>query len=197
MGRLQSTMNQHSHPPPEFLPLQKVLVVGKPLPSPGDGGILGEHGVVIWRSSYFVEKSRWGVSGWLYVVHFPQSDTYDGVEESRLVATDEVVALASCLGRDFEISYDRDGSGPEGIRGTFRIPGGFWNTFAFRSTAVEELSYEIRMPVRLYGAAIAKYRFAAPEAVLLDCPYIEGMMSEVFAAKQWRRIVGPKSWWFC
>ena len=39
----------------------------------GEGGILGEHGIIVWRSSYFVEKSRYGTSGWLYVVHFPQS----------------------------------------------------------------------------------------------------------------------------
>jgi hypothetical protein len=104
--------------------------------------------------------------------------------------------LASCLGQDFEISYDPDGSGPEAIRGTFRIPGGFWNTFVFRGEAVEELSYEIRMPLRLYGADVFKYRFAVPQENLLDCEYIEGAMSNIFAAKQWRRIAGPQSSWF-
>ena len=83
-------MTDPSHPPPAFLAFQKVLVTEKPLPNPGDGGILGEHAVVVWRSSHFVEKCRDGASGWLYVVHFPNSDAYDWVEECRLVATEEV-----------------------------------------------------------------------------------------------------------
>ena len=91
---------------------------------------------------YFLEKSRIGTSGWLYVVHFPQPDAYEWIEESRLVPTGEVVPLASCLGHDFEISYDRDRICPDAVTGTFRIPGGFWNTFEFHGAAVEELTYE-------------------------------------------------------
>ena len=130
-------------------------------------------------------------------MHFPQSDTYDGVEESRVLPTGEVVPLASCLGRDFEISYDPDGAGPIAIAGVFRVPGGFWNTFVFRNEAVEELTYEIRIPVRFCSGGIARYNFAVPETVLLDCQYIEEVMSKVFDAKEWRRIGGPESKWFC
>ena len=172
-------------------------MVEKRLPVPSEGGILAGHGVIIWRSSCFVEKGRWGVFGWLYVVHFPQSDTYDGVEESRLLPADGVVPLASCLGRDFEISYDRDGAGPAAIAGTFRVPGGFWNTFVFHPAAVEELAYEIRIPVRFYSGGIAKYDFAVPQAALLDCRYIEEVLSRVFDARQWRHITGPQSGWLC
>lgn len=121
------------HPSPTFSPLQKVLVLEQRPPDPGEGGIIGEYGVVIWRSSYFVEKSCYGTTGWLYVVQFPKTDTYDSIEESRLAATGETVPLSSCLGRDFDISYDRDGAGPSTIAGTFRLPGGFWNTFVFRA----------------------------------------------------------------
>jgi hypothetical protein len=188
-------MVEVSQPSPNFSPLDKVIVVGKPSPAPSEGGILGEHGIVIWRSSYFAKRSRWGILGWLYVVHFPQSDTYDGVEESRLVPTDEVVPLASCLGRDFEISYDFPGEGPDAIEGTFRIPGGFWNTFAFRSEMGGELSYTIKIPARFYSGGIAKYDFAVPHGVLLDCLYVEEVMSKVFDAKQWGRIGGPHSGW--
>jgi len=50
-----------------------------------------------------------------------------------------------------------------------------WNTFLFRSAAVEELSHQIRMPMALsfYGGGIAKYDCAVPEAIVLDCRYIE------------------------
>ena len=179
------------------MPLQKVAVIEKPLPDPGDGGILAEHGVVIWCSSCFVERSPARVTGWLYVVHFPQSDSYDSVEESRLVPTDENVPLASCLGHDIEISYDRDGAGPAAIAGTFRIPGDFWNTFEFRSADVERLSYEITMPVRFFSQGVAKYNFDVPHTVLLDCQFIEEVMSSVFDAKSWRRACGPESKWLC
>ena len=188
-------MTETSHSSPKFLPLQKVLVTTEPYFD--EGGILGAHGVIIWRSSCFVERSRFGATGWLYVVHFPQSDTYEGVEESRLAPTEEVVPLASCLGRGFEISYDRDASGPVAIGGTFRIPGGFWNTFAFHSEAVEELAYEIRIPVRFYSGGIAKYDFAVPKVVLLDCQFIEEVMSSLFEAEQWQCICGPESKWLC
>ncbi len=190
-------LTHSSHPPPMSSPLQEVVVIERPEPDPGDGGILGEHGIIIWRTSCFVEKSRFGTSGWLYVVHFPQPNAYNCIEESRLVPIGEVVPLANCLGRDFEISYDRDGSGPDFITGTFRIPGGFWSIFEFRSAAVDEPSYEIRVPVRLYGQGIAKYHFVVPQAVLLDCQYIEETMSRLFEATEWRRINGPQSSWFC
>lgn len=197
MAVKRGNMPNTSHPSPRFSPLQKVVVIERRLPEPSEGGILGEHGIVIWRSSYFVERSHYRTSGWLYVVHFRQSDTYDGVEESRLVPTEEVVPLASCLSRDFEISYDRHGAGPEAIGGVFRIPGGFWNTFAFRNEPVAESVYEIRIPARFYSGAIARYAFAVPQAMLLDCEHIEEVMSRVFDAKQWRRICGPESKWFC
>jgi hypothetical protein len=107
------------------------------------------------------------------------------------------VPLASCLGRDFEISYDRDGAGPDAIWGTFRIPGGFWNKFVFRSAAVEGLSHQIRIPVSFFGGEIANYDFAVPKTILLGCEYIEEVMSRVFDAKEWRRISGPQSKWLC
>ena len=188
---------QPSHPSPMFSPLQKVVVIERLQPNPGDGGILGEHGIIVWHTSYFLEKSRFRTSGWLYVVHFAHSDAYDCIEESRLLPTGEFVPLANCLGRDFAISYDRDGSGPDAIGGTFRIPGGFWNTFEFRNAAVEEPSYAIRIPMRFYSAGIAKYNFSVPQAVLLDCQYIEEAMSNLFETKAWRRIAGPQSSWFC
>ena len=171
-------MPSSSHPSPKFSPLQRVLVLEKELPDPGQGGEIGVYGVIIWRSSCFVEKSRYANSGWLYVVHFPISDTYEGVEESRLWATTDVVPLVSCLGRDFEISYDHDGTGPAAIAGTFRIPGGFWNIFEFRNEKVEEVTYEIIIPMRFY-TGIAKYTFAVPQSILLDCQYIEEIMSNV------------------
>ena len=181
---------------PKFSPLQKVVVIEKLQPDPGEGGILGEHGIIVWRSSYFVEKSRYGTSGWLYVVHFPQSDRYDGIEESRLMETGETVPLAACLGRDFEISYDRDGSGPDAIRGTFRVPGGFWNTIHFYIASVHEVAYEIKIPMRLHSQGIANYEFAVPQGVLLDSQYIEEVMSKVLHANQWQLIRGPDSKWF-
>ncbi len=190
-------LTHSSHPLPTFLPLQKVVVIERLPPDPGDGGILGEHGVIIWRTSCFVEKSRCGASGWLYVVHFPQPDAYNRIEESRLMPTGEDVPLANCLGRHFEISYDRDGSGPDAIGGTFRIPGGFWNTFEFRKAAVEEPSYGIRIPMRFYSSGIGKYDFVVPQAALLDCHYIEEAMSKVFEATGWQRISGPQSSWLC
>ena len=188
---------QSAHPSPKLSPLEKVVVIDRPHPDPSLGGIIGEHGIVIWRTFYFVEKSRFRTSGWLYVVHFRQPETYDAIEESRMWPTGEVVPLESCLGRDFEISYDRDGIGPDAIGGTFRIPGGFWNTFDFRNAAVEEPSYEIRIPMRFYSAGIAKYEFAVPQNILLDCQYIEEAMSKLFETKAWRRIRGPESNWFC
>lgn len=185
-----------SHPSPAFSPLDKAVVIERLQPNPGDGGIIGEHGIIIWRSSYFVEKSRYGTSGWLYVVYFPQSDAYDAVEESRLALTGEVVPLASCLGREYEISYDRDRTDPEALTGTFRTPGGFWNTFEFRCAAVEEPTYEIRIPMRATSVGIAKYEFAVPQNIPLACEYIEEMMSKELGAKEWRRICGPESKWF-
>ena len=85
---------------------------------------------------------------------------------------------------------------PDAIGGTFRIPGGFWNTFDFRNAEVEEPSYEIRIPMRFYPAGIAKYNFIVPQAILLDCQYIEEAMSKLFETKAWRRIRGPESKWF-
>src|SRR5580692_6685405 len=111
-------MTHPSHPSPSLAPLDKVVVIEKPVPDPSVGGIIGQHGVIIWRTAYFLEKSRRRTWGWLYVVNFSQPDVYSCVEESRLMATGDVVPLASCLGRDFEISYDRDGNGPEAITGT-------------------------------------------------------------------------------
>jgi hypothetical protein len=181
---------------PKFSPLQKVVVIEKWQPDPGEGGILGEHGIIIWRSSYFVRKSRYGAWGWLYVVHFPQSDSYDGIEESRLMETGETVSLESCLGREFEISYDRDGNGPDAIRGSFRVPGGFWNTFLFYIASVHDVTYEIKMPVRLHSQGIAKYEFAVPQGVRLDSQYIEEVMSKVLHANEWRLIRGLDSKWF-
>jgi hypothetical protein len=35
-----------------------------------------------------------------------------------------------------------------------------------------------------------------PQGVVLDCPYIEEVMSQVVNAKEWRRIRGPQSGWF-
>jgi hypothetical protein len=189
-------MPASSHPSPQFSPLQRVVVIEKPPPDPGCGGVIGEHAVIIWRSSHFVGKSRYGNSGRLYVVHFSVSNTYERVEESRLAAIGGVVPLASCLGRDFEISYDRHGTGPAAIAGTFRIPGGFWNIFEFRNEKVERPTYEIRIPIRFY-TGIAKYTFTVPQTVLLDCQYIEEMMSNVLDAASWRRIVGPESGWLC
>jgi hypothetical protein len=78
-------MTHSPHPSPKFSPLQKVVVIERRQPEPSDGGILGQHGIIIWQTSCYVETSRFGTSGWLYVVHFPQSDTYDAVEGSRLV----------------------------------------------------------------------------------------------------------------
>jgi hypothetical protein len=173
------------------------VVLESPQPSPSEGGIIGEHGVVIWRSSYYVEKGRFGASGWMYVVYFPGPNTYDAVEESRLTPIEDTVPLASCLGRDFEISYDRQPSGQDAICGTFRVPGGFWNIFIFHSEAVEELSSEIRIPVRFYSGGIAKYDFSVPRTDLLDCQFIEEAMSKIFDAQQWHRIAGPESRWFC
>ncbi len=86
-----------SHPQPRFAPLDAVVVVDRPLPDLRVGGIHGQRGVVIWRTAYFVERSRWGLTGWLYVVDFPAANRNDGVEESRLVAIDEVVPAACCL----------------------------------------------------------------------------------------------------
>lgn len=189
-------MTHPYHPSPAFSPLQKVVVFERPQPDPSEGGILGEHGIVIWRTSYFLEKSRFRTSGWLYVVHFPQPNAFNCIEESRLWPTGDFVPLANCLGRDFEISYDRDENGPDAIGGTFRIPGGFWNTFDFRNAEVEEPSYEIRIPMRFYPAGIAKYNFIVPQAILLDCQYIEEAMSKLFETKAWRRIRGPESKWF-
>jgi hypothetical protein len=181
---------------PKFAPLQRVVVIEKREPDPSEGGIFGEHAIIIWRSSYFVRKSHYGASGWLYVVHFPQSDSYDGIEESRLMEAGETVSSAACLGRDFEISYDCDGNGPDAIRGTFRVPGGFWNTFLFYIASVQEVTYEIKMPVRLHSQGIAKYEFAVPQSVLLDSQYIEEVMSKVLHANQWLHIRGPDSKWF-
>jgi hypothetical protein len=181
---------------PKFSPLQKVIAVEQLPPKPGDGGIIGEHGVVIWRSPWFVERIRFRASGWLYVVYFPQSETYDGIEESRLASTSEVVELASCLSQEFEISYDPDGAGPNAISGTFRTPGKFWDTFVFHNEAVEELTCQITISARSPSGGIAKYDFSVPESILLDCEYIEDIMSKQFAAEQWRRICGPQSRWF-
>jgi hypothetical protein len=189
-------MPASSHPSPHFSPLQRVVVIEKPPPDPSCGGVIGEHAVIIWRSSYFVEKSRYGNSGWLYVAYFPASNTYEDVEESRLMPIDEVVPLATCLGRDFEISYDRDGAEPAAITGTFRIPGGFWNIFEFRNETVEGVTYEIRIPMRFY-TGIAKYTFAVPQTTLLDCQCVEEVMSNVLDAEKWRRILGPESKWLC
>ncbi|MGO9112778.1 MAG: contact-dependent growth inhibition system immunity protein [Thermoguttaceae bacterium] len=181
---------------PKFSPLQKVIVTEQLPPKPGEGGIIGEHGVIIWRSPWFVERNRFGTSGWLYIVYFPQSKTYDGVEESRLASTDEVVELESCLGQECEISYDPDGAGPNAISGSFRTPGKFWDTFVFHNEAVEELTCQVTVPVRSPSGGIARHDFAVPEGILLDCEYIEETMCRQFAAKQWRRIRGPQSNWF-
>jgi hypothetical protein len=181
---------------PKLLPLQKVIVVEQLPPKPGEGGIIGEHGVIIWRSPWFVEKNRFGTSGWLYVVYFPQSGTYDGIEESRLASMSEVVELDSVLGHEFEISYDSDGAGPNTISGTFRTPGKFWDTFVFHNEAVEVLAYQVTVSVRSPSGGIARNDFAVPEGILLDCEYIEETMCRQFAAKQWRRIRGPQSKWF-
>ena len=182
---------------PKFSPLQKVIVTAQSPPKPGEGGIIGEHGVIIWRSPWFVERNRFGTSGWLYVVYFPQAETYDGIEESRMASTYEVVELESFLGQEFEISYDSDGAGPNAIRGTFRTPGKFWDTFVFHNEAVEELACQVTLPVRSPSGGIARFDFAVPEGILLDCEYIEETMCRQFAAKQWRRIRGPQSKWLC
>lgn len=188
-------MRDSHHPLPAFSPLERVVVVGEPPLDPSESGVLGKHGIILWRSALYVEQSRFGASGWLYVVYFPAEDAYDGVAESRLAATGEEVPLASCLGREFEISYDRDGLAPEAIAGTFRIPGGFWNTFVFRRAPVADMSYQIRIPVRFCPRGIAKYDFTVPETILLDSEYVEEVMSTVFDAKRWQSIAGPESKW--
>ena len=178
---------------PKFSPLQKVIVTEQLPPNPGEGGIIGEHGVIIWRSPWIVQRNRFGTSGWLYIVYSPQSETYDGVEESRLASTYEVVELESPLGQEFEISYDRDGAGPDAISGTSRIPGKFWDAFVFHNEAAEEVAGQVTVPVRSPSGGIARYDFAIPEGVLLDCECIEGTVCRQFATKQWRRICGPES----
>ena len=172
-------------------------MIERPPPNPGDGGVLGQQGIIIWRTACFLEKSlsailRVGSTSSI----FPYPTSIAASEESRLLATGDAVSLASCLGRDFEISYDRDGSSPDAIGGTFRVPCGFWNTFEFRSAEVEEPSYEIRIPVRFCSAGIGKYNFIVPQTLILDCQTIEESMSNVFAAPAWRRIAGPQSDWF-
>lgn len=189
-------MAHSCHSLPAFAPLQRVLVVNEPPLAPSDSGVIGEHGVILWRTTYFVERSGSGAWGWLYIVRFPAADVYDGIAESRLVPTGAEVSLASCLGRDFEISYDRDGPAPEAIAGTFRLPGGFWNTFVFRPAPVAEVRYEIRIPVGLWPRGIAKYDFAVPAEIRLDSEYVERVMCAVFDAKRWRLIAGPQSPWF-
>jgi hypothetical protein len=181
---------------PKFSPLKKVVAIEQPLPEPDESGIIGKQGIVIWRSPWFVERNRFGTSGWLYIVYFPLSKTYEGVEESRLMPIRGFVSLASCLGREFEISYDLDGTGPHCVSGTFRLPGKFWDTFVFHNEAVEELTCQVTMPVHSPSRGIANYDFAAPDGVLLNWAYVEGVMSKQFAAKQWRRIRGPQSKWF-
>ena len=48
-----------------------------------------------------------------------------------------------------------------------------------------------------FNTSLAKYNFTVPQTVLLDCEYIERVMSVIFDAKKWRPIAGPQSSWFC
>lgn len=58
------------HPLPAVAPLERVVVVEEPPLKPSEGGVIGEHAIILWRSAYFVEQSHCGASGWLYVVYF-------------------------------------------------------------------------------------------------------------------------------
>jgi hypothetical protein len=193
-------MSRSVYPSPKFKPLERVVVLDKCQPDTGQGGILGHHGTVIWRTPFYVEKSRWGTSGWLYIVHTgsPESDCYESSEESQLIATGTVDSLGPHLGRHFEISYDKDEAADDRhtITGTFRVPGGFWNTFVFRKEPVANLSYQIQIPMRFYPGAVAKYQFAVSEEIRIDHNYVEEAMSKVLGSECWRRVTGPRSMWF-
>ena len=190
-------MGSHLDPPPTLAPLDRVLVIDPNPPKPEEGGILGEHGVILWRTSEYLEPLlSCGASGWLYVVHFPAVDVYQAIAESRIVSTRKSGPLACCLGRDFEISYDPDGEGPAMIAGAFRTPGDLWATFVFRKASAAAPMHRIRMPICACGVTFEKHEFDVPGTVLLDAEYIEQTLSAALGAKQWRRVPGPQSSWF-
>ena len=150
----------------------------------------GRRGTIIWCDPPN-RKTRDGAwLPWLYIVSFAAPNDFRSFVESDLQTTGEFDTEHAHLGLRHEISYD---TVPDDdmvfVEGTFRLPGRFWQIFAFSNEDVPEIRHQFGIS----ESGIVSIGFGVPRKICIDHRLIVEAMSEVFEAGSWVVVRGPDS----
>jgi hypothetical protein len=176
---------------PKFERFERVVVTGEPRHAPE---LRGQHGTVIWRDPYCVQRDPTQPDRWLYVIYFAARNRYQSIFQSDLESEGSFDSVAAHLGQRPEVSFDivlEDDNGY--IEGTYRLPGEFWQVLIMRKADVPRLRHRPSQPPVEWASGITGVVFDVPRAAKLDREYVFLAMTEAFGWREWVEVAGPDS----
>ena len=156
----------------------------------------GRQGVVVWseytRFSVYDQglkkPRRW--SEWVYSVHLPDRDCYSSFRESQLQSAGCLDSEKNYFSNRFEVSFDTvPVDDTPVLEGCYRLPGRFWEVFAFVKEDLEELQHDLVT----WPSGITGVQFDVPESAVLDRDYVIRAMTSAFVADSCTVVYGPDS----
>jgi hypothetical protein len=184
-------------PLPQFLPRDQVAVLRDG--STSEGGILGQLGIVVWRSSMYCARrlGNRNAPGWIYVVQLPERG-FAEVLEGEMIGTGRVEPLSALLGKRFELSFDQLRSAEAScLTGTFRQPGRFWSAFRCFAAPVRHVAFEWSLPVVGHARAVHQLRVQWPEDCEINARAVEQALGNALSTSDWKHVRGPRSDLLC
>jgi len=173
-------------PPARFQRFEWVLIANGRM----GADFAGKRGMVIWSDRPWFDRRAEAWREWTYCVSFVTPECCRSFLESDLQRTGEFGTEQSQLGIRHEISYDTVLDDDTGyVEGSFRLPGRFWQIFAFENADVPE----IRHSFGTWESGISSVVFEVPRRVHINHSSIVEVMSKVFEATSWVVVTGPDS----